>query len=160
MADVRVDDRDLRLLLGALEEFLASEDWDFTSAEWDAYQRTCKLIGRKHIKRFEQQSLGFLADDEPPHPDEPRPSGRGIMADYIDRTRHMFGRGGEGMPWPPPHSAPPKPDPAKAIADKMARASHDAATGKSTPATPKPAEPKRALTDEEKRALREALGDE
>jgi hypothetical protein len=80
------------------------------------------------------------------------------MGDYIERTKHYL-RGGEGLPWPPRGTqhpiAEPKPDPAKEIAAKMARASHDAATGK---ATPKPTEqPKRPLTDEEREALRRAL---
>lgn len=152
MADVHVDDRDLRIVLDALNAFLEDEDVDLMPAERQAYERLCKAIGVEPIEPLPaQQSLGFLADDEPPHPDEPRPSGRGVMADYIERTRHYLSGG--GMP-----RAEPEPDVAKQIAAKMARASHDAARGVAP--APKPTEPKRALTDEERRALREALGDE
>lgn len=153
MADIRIDDRDLRLMLGAFEDVLG-EDFDLTGNERQAYERLCKAIGRKPVPAYEQQSLGFLGDDEPPHPDEPR--GRGIMGDYIDRTRHYFS-GGSGMPWPPPRHEPPRPDRAKEIADRMARSASDAAHGRTPP--PEPAPEKRPLTDEEKQALREALGE-
>lgn len=154
MADVRIDDRDLRLVIGALTELLGDGYFELTGSERQAYERLCKLVGHRPVQQFEQRSLGLLREDEPPHPDEPQPTGRGVMADYIERTRHFLGG---GVPWSPPHE--PQPDVAKQIADKMARASHDAATGKTTPA-PQPDKPKRALTDEERRALREALGDE
>jgi hypothetical protein len=153
MADVRVDDRDLRLVIGALTDLLEDGDFDLTENERKAYVRLCAMTGRKPAahRPYEQQSLGLLADDDPLPP-----TGRGVMGDYIDRTRHFL-RGGEGLPWPS-HRDPPPPDVAKEIADKMARASKDAVEGRTPP--PKPTE-KRALTDEEKEAVRRALeGDE
>jgi hypothetical protein len=146
MADVRVDDRDLRLMLGTLEEMF--DDVELTGSERAAYERLCKVIKRKPQRAFEQQSLGFLGDDEPPHPDEPH----GIAG----RARHYL-TGHGGMPWPPRGTqrpiGPPPIDPAKQIADKMARASKDAVEGNTPPAPT----PKRALTDEEKDMLRRAL---
>lgn len=157
MADARVDDRDLRLVLGALNEFLADAEFELTDSERQSYERLCKAASMKPAAPFEQQSLGLLGDNEPPHPDEP--PARGIMADYIERTRGWFGGGAaeRGVPWPP---HPPAPDPAKAIADKMARASHDAATGKNVQRPSDGGQEKRALTDEEKAVLRRALGEE
>lgn len=150
MADIRIDSRDLRLMLDALNGFMEDYDMDLSGAERVAYERLCDIAGVDIIDAFDgpqykTQSLGFL-EDEPPH------RSGGIMSDYINRM------GGFRRDHRPP--PPPKKDVAKEIADKMARASSDAAQGKTNPnPTPAPA-PKRALTDEEKKALREALGEE
>lgn len=149
MADVRCDSRDLTLLLDALNGLLEDFETDLMGVEREAYERLCKLVGVDVVEAYEDEADMGL----------PR---KGIM----ERTRNLLNPQSSfydlrGPYRPPGQSKPkPKPDPAKQIADKMARASADAARGTTPSPAPAPDAPKRALTDEEKAALRAALGED
>lgn len=142
MSDIRIDSRDLAIVLDALNGFLEDYDRDLFDSTRQAYERLCDIAGVDPV-----EELGGPADDDypilPPEQFRP-PTGEGFrtyLPDWMSRPGHH-------------RSAPaPRRDVAKEIADRMMEATKEAAANQTSAA------PARPMTEEEKARLRELLDD-